>query len=139
MLTVPREGEQSAPMKRPRLLPYLPPETEETVFHRASEYRGHCATLAGALGALAFGQLYGWKAVWLVHSRGTIKSYEEALGISFRDHMPERTELSSRITGIRWADQLCKTVAVVKGEESVPGGRARMSGGDRPDLFEQPG
>ena len=138
-MTLPLDGEQSYPMKRPRLLPYLPPETEETVVQRASEYRGHCATLAGALGALAFGQLYGWKAVWLVHSRGTIKSYEEALGISFRDHMPDRTELSTRIVGIRWADELGKFWAVVKGEVSVPGGKARMNDGDQPDLFEQPG
>ena len=53
--------------------------------------------------------------------------------------MPERTELSTRITGIRWADQLGKFWAVVKGEVPVPGGKARMNDGDQPDLFEQPG
>ena len=132
-------GAQCAPMKRPRLLPYLPPETETQVVEKASDYVGHCTTLSGALGALAFGQLYGWKAVWLVHSRSTIRGYEEALGINFRDHMPDRTELSARITGIRWADQLGKFWAVVKGEVPVPGGKARMNDGDQPDLFEQPG
>jgi hypothetical protein len=126
-------------MKPKRLLPFLPPEVDQAVVQTASEYRGHCGTLAGALGALTFGQLYGWKAVWLVHSRSTIKEYEAALGISFRDHMPERTELSSRITGIRWADELGKFWAVVKGEVSVPGGKARMNDGDQPDLFEATG
>ena len=139
VLTCPHEGEHSAPMKRASLLPYLPADTEASVIEAAKSFRGYAPRLADALGALAFGQIYGWRAVMICYSRSTVKGYEQALGISFRDHMPDRTDVSHRILGVRLADDLGKFWAVVKGEVSVPGGKAYVDDEGQSDLFKPTG
>ena len=71
----------------------------------------------------------------MIHTRGTVKKYEKILGLEFKDCMPERTEYTDRLLGIRLADEIGKFWAVVKGEVPVPGGKAYMHGEDQDDLF----
>lgn len=106
-------------MKRTRLLPFLDPETATQVETACATYRGQSDMISSALGALMFGQLYGYRGVCMAHTRQAVRRYEALLGIKFREHMPERTELSERILGIRAADEIGKFWAVVKGEIAV--------------------
>jgi hypothetical protein len=122
-------------MKKQTLLPFLEPEIADKVQDAALAFRGYAPQLSDSLGALVFGQLYGWRAVMMLHSRAKIRSYEEALGITFREHMPERTEHSDRILGVRLADELGKFWAVVKGDVSVPGGKAFIEDERQAEIF----
>ena len=115
--------------------PLLPEDLAAHVERRAAEFRGYCPELAEAIGALVFGQVFGWKGVWMIYSRSKVKSMEAALGLTFRDVMPERTEESSRILGVRLADELGKYWAVVKGEVPVQGGKAYADDEGQSDLF----
>jgi len=126
-------------MKRARLLPYLPADVEDSVVQAVLDYRGMAPKVADALGALAFGQLYGWRGVMMIYSRSTVRGYEQALGITFKDHMPDRTEVSDRILGVRVADELGRFWAVVKGEISVPGGKSYVDDEGQGDLFNSTG
>lgn len=122
-------------MKKSQILPFLDPSVASQVEKAALEYRGYAPTVADALGALVFGQLYGWRGVMMLYSRSRIRDFEAALGISFRDHMPGRTDHSARILGVDLADRIGKFWAVVKGEVQVPGGKAYIDDADQPDMF----
>lgn len=134
-LTEPHEGAHKAPMKNRHLLAFLPASVSDQVQRSAVEYRGYAPIVADGLGALVFGQLYGWRGVMMLYSRSRIRDFEKALGITFRDHMPERTELSARITGVRVADEIGKFWAVVKGEVPVQGGKAYVDDVGQDDMF----
>lgn len=112
----------------------LTPELVEHIERRMVEFRGFCPELAEAIGVLTFGQAFGWKGVWMIYSRSKIKKMEAALDLSFRDHMPERTEQSSRILGVRMADEIGKYWAIVKGEHPVPH-KAYVDDEGQSDLF----
>ena len=103
------------------LLPFLDASTSAQVVQRCTTYRGQADDISNALGALVFGQLYGWRGVYMTHSRAMIRRYESILGIKFRECMPERTDASQRILGVRIADEVGKFWAVVKGEHYVTG------------------
>lgn len=125
-------------MKKPKhLFPFLTAEQSASVEKAMAEYKGYAPALSDAVGALVLGQLYGWKAVYMIHSRSSIKRFEEILGLSLRDSMPERTELSSRILGVRLADELGRFWAVVKGDVSVPGGKSYLDDLGQADLFHE--
>lgn len=65
------------------------------------EFEGDCTVLESAIGALVWGRVVGWKAIRLMHSGRTFKKYEEILFIKFKDELPEMTESSERMHGIR--------------------------------------
>jgi len=125
----------NSPMKTTRLLPFLSADAEAQVQESALTYHGYAPLVSEALGALVFGQLYGWRAVMMLHNRSKIKSFEQALGVSFRECMPDRTDVSDRILGVKLADELGKFWAIVKGEVSVPGGKAFLDHDDQADMF----
>jgi len=113
----------------------LPPELAQHVAGLFPTYRGYCPELAEAIGALVFGQAFGWKGVFMIYSRGKVRSMEKILGLNFREVMPERTENSSRIHGVRLADEIGRFWAVVKGEVPVRGGKGYADDEGQSDLF----
>lgn len=128
------------PMKTPNLtpesLPFLDLETAKTVVENASTYKGQSNVISDALGALLFGQLYGAKGLAMAHTRASVRRFEAVLGVKFSDHMPERTSLSTRIFGVRAADEIGRFWAIAKGDVSCPD--KRMMGDDsegQGDLF----
>ncbi len=125
-------------MKKSQLFPFLTPEQNATVEASVSTYRGQSDTISDALGALAFGQFYGWRGLYMAHGRQKIRRFEAVLGIRLRESMPERTDLSERILGVRVADEIGKFWAVVKGDVSVRGGKRHMDDLAQADLFAGP-
>ena len=73
----------------------------DQIFDEAvKNYSGHVQTLETAIGALIVGQHIGWKVLLLIHDKKTIRKYEKALGIKFRDYMDETGALSHK--SIAW-------------------------------------
>jgi hypothetical protein len=68
------------------------------------DYRGDASILEGAIGALLWGRHVGWQGIRLMHAFYTIQRYERILGVKFRDVLPERTDKSRRMNGVRLAD-----------------------------------
>ena len=73
----------------------------DKIFDKAiKDYKGNVQILETAIGALIVGQQVGWKVLLLIHDKKTIRKYEKALGINFRDHMGETGPLSNK--SIAW-------------------------------------
>ncbi|CAA6606399.1 conserved hypothetical protein [Rhodospirillaceae bacterium LM-1] len=52
-------------------------------------YKGNMDVVESAIGALAIGRRLGWRPLFIIHQRSTIRRYEKILGIKFRDKLPE--------------------------------------------------
>lgn len=122
--------------QKTQLLAFLPPDVAAQVIEAAETHKGQAHHISDALGALLFGQIYGFRGLAVTQTRQAMRRYEAVLGIKYSEHMPHRTELSSRILGVRVADELGKFWAVVKGEVTVPDRRliSDLPEG-QPDLF----
>ena len=54
-----------------------------------AEFHGDLTQLEAALGMLRMGHHYGWKVLYLMHSKKTIRNYEDILSIKIRDIFAE--------------------------------------------------
>lgn len=52
-------------------------------------FRGDLTLISKAIGALVLGRKYGWKVMYLIHSKRTIRKYEKILGVCLRDVLPD--------------------------------------------------
>jgi hypothetical protein len=116
-------------------LSHLPADVRQIVDERINNFRGFSDVLSAAIGALVTGHYYGWRGLYCIHSPTTVRKYEKILGVKFSEVMPERTENTSRLLGVRMADEIGRYWAVVKGEVTVPGGRGYVDDKDQSDLF----
>ena len=88
------------PTGRPRdqVLAKLTPKQEaqlkEIENNAIADFKGDLTQLENALGMLRLGHHLGWKTLYLIHSKKTVRKYEDILGIRIRDVFPE-TGLSS--------------------------------------------
>lgn len=98
-------------------------EIPQTVAERALSYTGPGRQLEAALGALVVGQLYGRRALLMLHGSRIIRRHERILGVSFKDACPHETSETSRLYGIRLADKLGGFWKVAHGEAA---GRERF-------------
>lgn len=86
-------------------------------------FKGELTQLESALGMLNMGHHFGWKVLYLVHSKRTIRSYENILNIKIRDIFPETGPSSYRSNGYRAAEKLSNFWKVVSGEHKIDGKR----------------
>ena len=90
------------------------------IFDRAvHEFRGTIDELESAMGMFALGRHMGWKVLYIVHSKKTVKKYEDILGISVRDEFPEEGPEAVRSMGYSIAKTFSNFWKVVSGEEKV--------------------
>jgi hypothetical protein len=82
-------------------------------------FRGNVDELEAAIGMLMIGRHVGWRVLLVIHSKRTIKKYEEILGISVREEFPEEGPDWDRSIGYRLAKTLSNFWKVVSGEEKV--------------------
>lgn len=86
--------------------------------HVCQEYRGTAQQLEAAIGALIVGRTIGWRAMYLMHSAGTIRKYEKILGLKFQEILPPDTEHSRRSVAyklLQLADNIKNFWKVVNG------------------------
>jgi hypothetical protein len=70
---------------------------DQVIFNFAGDF----SELEGALGMYMIGRHFGWKVLYIIHSKKTIRKYEEILGIAVRDVFPEVGPDAERSNGYR--------------------------------------
>jgi hypothetical protein len=86
----------------------------------AINFKGDFAELESAIGMLILGDIVGWKVLYLIHSRSTIRNYERILGnINIREEFPAETKHSSKSVAYRLVQEISNFWKAVKGE--IPG------------------
>ncbi len=64
-------------------------------------FQGNATQLESAIGFFWLGFHFGWKFMYLAHSKKTVRQYEEILDIKIRDCFPEKGIGAERSTGFR--------------------------------------
>ena len=83
------------------------------------KFRGQGDELESALGMLLLGRRYGWRVVYLLHSKRTVRKYEGILGISVRKFFNETGPLTDRSVGYRVAEAIGNFWKAVSGELKI--------------------
>jgi hypothetical protein len=84
-------------------------------------FQGQLDELESALGMLRMGHHFGWKVLYLIHSKRTIRKYESILGdIRIRDIFPETGPSSYRSYGLALAEKFTNFWKVVGGDIKIP-------------------
>lgn len=88
-------------------------EIEERAF---IHFSGQLDELESALGMLRIGHHMGWKVLYMIHSKKTIRKYEEILDIKIRDIFPDEGPSAGRSIGLSIAKKFSNFWKVVSGE-----------------------
>lgn len=83
-------------------------------------FQGDIPQLEAALGMLRAGFYFGWKVLYIVHSKRTVRTYEEILGIRIRDVFPETGPSSYRSIGLNLAQRFSNFWKVAGGDIKIP-------------------
>lgn len=83
-------------------------------------FEGQLDELESALGMLTMGHHFGWKVLYLIHSKKTIRKYEDILGIKIRDIFPEKGPSSYRSYGLNLAEKIGNFWKVAGGDIKIP-------------------
>lgn len=82
-------------------------------------FKGMIDELESALGMLRIGHHVGWKLLYLIHSKKTIRKYEDILNIKIRDIFEDTGPSSPRSIGLALADKFSNFWKVVSGEIKI--------------------
>ena len=85
-----------------------------------ARYVGDLGELESALGMLRMGHQYGWRVLVLIHSKATIRKYEEILGIDIREELPEKGPAAHRSVGLKVAETVGNFWKAVSGDIKIP-------------------
>lgn len=95
-------------------------QLDEIEGNAISSFRGQLDELESALGMLRMGHHFGWRVLYLMHSKRTIRKYEEILNIKIRDIFDERGPSSYRSVGLKLAEKYPNFWKVVGGDIKIP-------------------
>ena len=95
-------------------------QLDDIIDRSISGAQGQLDELESALGMLLIGHHFGWKVLYLVHSKRTIRKYEDILGIKIREIFPEIGPSSPRSVGLAVAEKYPNFWKVVSGEIKIP-------------------
>lgn len=113
MFKTPRKPREQ---KLAKLTPAQRAELERIELDAIAEYSGDLGELESALGMLRMGHHFGWKVLYIIHSKRTIRKYEEALGIKVRDVFPPVGPSSYRNNGYRMIEAATNFWKVISGD-----------------------
>lgn len=95
-------------------------ELQEIEEKAIANFNGMLDELESALGMLRLGHQFGWKVLYLIHSKRTIRKYEEMLDIKIRVIFPETGPSSYRSYGLNFAEKFSNFWKVVGGDIKIP-------------------
>jgi hypothetical protein len=95
-----------------------PKDLIDTCLAAIKPYKGDLTKLESAIGALIVGKRLGWRVMFLVHNRATIREYEKMLGVKFQLALPEVGELAHKSIGWMAVQKVGNFWKAVKGEIS---------------------
>lgn len=106
-----------------KLTPGQLEEIHDITYKAIANFKGQADKLETAIGALILGYQVGWRVLFVIHNKRTIRQYEAILGITFRDFFLEEGSASQRSIGYKYAKKIQKFWQVVSGDIKVPGKR----------------
>ena len=89
-------------------------------------FKGQLDELEGALGMYMLGRHMGWKVLYIIHSKKTVKKYEDILHIDVREEFEPETPDSTRSNGYNLAQAFSNFWKVVSGEEKIDRGERKQ-------------
>lgn len=84
-----------------------------------SNFSGMLDELEAALGMLRIGHHFGWRTLYILHSKRTIRKYEEILSIKIRDLFDEEGPSAQRSVGLALAKKATNFWKAVSGEYKI--------------------
>ena len=106
-----------------RLTPEQLEEVSDITYLAVANFKGQADKLETAIGAFIIGYQVGWRVLFVIHNKRTIRQFEGILGITFRDFFDEEGPASQRSLGYKYAKQVQKFWQVVSGDIKVEGKR----------------
>ena len=103
-----------------KLTPEQAAQIREIEEKAIAEFAGDLDVLESALGMLRLGHHFGWRVLYLIHSKQTVRKYEEILGIRIREVFPETGPSSYRSIGLNLAERFTNFWKVVGGQIKIP-------------------
>lgn len=85
-----------------------------------ASFQGDLTQLEAALGMLRIGHHVGWKVLYILHSKKTVRNYEQILNIKIRDIFPESGPSSYRSFGYNLALRFSNFWKVAGGDTKIP-------------------
>ena len=79
-------------------------------------FQGNSDSLSGAIGYLMIGRKFGWRVMFFMHTQGTVRKYEQILGIKTRDLMPEEGPYAKKAAVYQAIKKVSNFWKAVKGE-----------------------
>ena len=83
-------------------------------------FEGNLDELESALGMYMIGRHLGWKVLYLLHSKRTIRKYEDILGISVREAFDAEGPDAERSNGFRALKSVTNFWKAISGETPIP-------------------
>ena len=102
--------------KLARLSPAQRAELDRIEGEAIASFKGQVDELESAVGMLRMGYHFGWKVLYMIHSKSTIRKYEEILDVKIRELFPEIGPSAYRSLGFRIAQAASNFWKVVSGE-----------------------
>jgi hypothetical protein len=88
-----------------------------------SRFKGAFTDLESALGMLRLGHHFGWRVIYLVHSKATVRKYEGILGVRVREVFEDAGPSSYRSVGFELARTVGNFWKIVSGAVKLKGRR----------------
>ena len=83
-------------------------------------FRGNMDELESALGMYMIGRHFGWKVLYVIHSKKTIRKYEQILDINVRDVFDAEGPDADRSLGLRALKAVTNFWKAISGEIPIP-------------------
>lgn len=112
--------EKPASEKLQPLTPTQRKQLQEIEDRVIADFKGDLTQLEAALGMLRIGHHFGWKVLYVIHSKRTIRNYEEILGIKIRDIFEAEGPSSYRSFGYVIAGKFRNFWKAIGGEVKIP-------------------
>ncbi len=98
-------------------------ELEQVERHAFANFSGSLDELESALGMLRLGDHVGWKVLVLIHSKRTLRKYEDILGIRVREFFTPEGPGSDRSIGYKLVKKIGNFWKAVSGDQKIEGRR----------------
>ena len=92
--------------KLAKLTPEQRRRLEEIEADAIADFEGDLPDLESALGMLRLGHQVGWKVLYIIHSKQTVRKYEGILHIKVREIFKETGPSSYRLNGFRLVETM---------------------------------
>ena len=84
-----------------------------------AHFRGQLTEIETALGILRIGHHFGWKVLYLIHNKRTIRKYENILDIKIKEYFPDEGPSAERSLGYVVAKKLGNFWKAVSGDIKI--------------------